>query len=196
MSRFQSNNSILKVRKTNWSLYALILMMVLCFAWLIEKNIILSSSLILGLGIFTLVILFFVGLLKPKIVFFILVGYVPFNRILVGDFGGFMTAVNVTNLLILIIIFGWFIKSYSSGTRLFAKNSLNLPIIFFCLFGCLSLIKGASFFGSDYLNTFVAPLKRWLTPIILYFLAVNLTKTGFLTATFTSFTTSIISEGF
>lgn len=176
MLNFHSKNSTLTVKRTPWLLYALILGMVLLFSWLIEKNINLPSLLIISVSIVSLIALFFVGITRPEIALFILTAYLPFNRILVGDFGGFTTAVNITNAIIFIIVIGWFVKAFNGHYRLFSKNTLSSPIILFCLFCLVSLIKGSLFAGSDYFMDFIVPLKRWLTPVFLFFLAVNVIR--------------------
>lgn len=173
----ENYKSALKVKKTNWALYGAVTAMALFFAWLIEKNAHIPASVILFTSIFALVIIFIAGVSNPKVAFFALTAYFPFNKVLGGDFGGFMTAINVTNILILIVMIGWFSKSFSSGGRLLTKNTLNLPIILFCLLGCASLVRGASFLGSSgYFEAFIIPLKRWLTPVFLFFLTVNVIK--------------------
>jgi O-antigen ligase len=170
-------NSQLQVSgKKNKGMYLFFGFVVLLFAWIINKDINIPSWLTITVGVATSFFLFFYGIKKPEFPFYVLVAYVPFNKMLSGTFGGFMTALNLTNILIFITIFCWFINGVGSNKRLFEQNPLNLWIFLFCLLGIFSVMRGGFYYGSRYLTEFIIPLKRWLTPVILYFISLNLIK--------------------
>lgn len=127
-------------------------------------------TLIGSLGLAMLV----VGLLRPEIPLLALVAYVPFNKVLPGDFGGVLTAFNLTNILMIIAIAGYVLKALAERQPLFERNALNLPVFLFCVLGGVSLIHGAlAGYGEAYTSLFIIPLKRWLTPILLFYVVYN-----------------------
>lgn len=131
--------------------------------------------------LFTLALIAFIfltvkGLQKPEYVIYALVAYVPFSKILVGDFGGAMSAVNFTNILTILALVTWTISSVSTGSKFYSRTSLDIPLLLFIIFGCLSLVRGAVFFGSNYFIEYLVPLKRWITPMLLFFIVYNVIK--------------------
>ncbi|RJP28762.1 MAG: O-antigen ligase family protein [Candidatus Omnitrophota bacterium] len=116
------------------------------------------------------------GFKKPEICIYALVTYVPFSKILVGDFGGMMTALNFTNILTIIMIVTWIFGNVSQNKKVYTRTSLDIPLLIFIFFGCFSLIKGTFYFGADYAFSFITPLKRWLTPLFFFFIVFNIVK--------------------
>lgn len=162
--------------KNNYFFILFISGLALSFAFLILKDIHLPSSLVLGLGILGIFILFLLSLKNLEFVFYIMLAYLPFNKELSGDFGGFLTGFNLTNIFIFILLFGLMVSSAFRKRKPYQRTSLDIPVMIFCLLGIISLIKGTLQFGSGYAENFIIPLKRWLTPIFLFFLASNTIK--------------------
>ncbi len=142
------------------------------FAVLVMKEVALPSSLILvfgGLGLFAL---FAVGLQSPEIPFYVLVAYLPFSRLLVGDFGTQATALNLTNIFTLGVFIAHVFRQGARGQAPFQSTPLNRMISLFCALGAAALIRAGWDYGSWYAWHYLIPLKRWLTPMFLYFLTL------------------------
>lgn len=155
--------------------YFITLFLVGVFTVIVHKNVSLPSMVIIPVGLLVILSLFVITFFNPFIPFLMLVAYVPFCRILVGDFGTGATALNFTNILIVIILFGWIARALT-GKRFFKHVALNIPIFILCLFAVISLLQGAFQYAGGYAEHFVIPLKRWLTPIFLYFISLNMIK--------------------
>lgn len=146
---------------------------VICaFAILIVKEVSLPPAVMLSVGVVGLFALLIVGLQSPELPLYVLVAYLPFSRLLTGDFGTNAYAFNMTNILT-----GWVLMSYglqriSSGQPLFQGTPLNVAVWLFCGLGTVSLVRAGSSYGSWYIWQFITPLKRWLTPVLFYFLAL------------------------
>ncbi|MBI4436483.1 MAG: O-antigen ligase family protein [Candidatus Omnitrophica bacterium] len=148
----------------------------LILAYVVNKEISLPLPAIVMGGILGGAALFFSTLFYPEIPFYVLVAYLPFSRTLQGNFGGLMTALNLMNILCLLAIFGYMspLKKEKVGT--FPKSALNFAVFLFALVGAISLIRGSWEYGAWYMEKFIIPLKRWLTPIFLYFLTLLIVR--------------------
>ncbi|MBI3321168.1 MAG: O-antigen ligase family protein [Candidatus Omnitrophica bacterium] len=130
-------------------------------------------ALLAGVGL----TVFVAGLLHPEIPLLALAAYVPFNKVLPGDFGGALMAFNLTNLFMAIAIIGYVLRQLVARRPMLEKSGLNLAVLLFCALGAASLIRGVvAGYGEEYAATFLIPLKRWLTPIVLFFLAFHLIR--------------------
>ncbi len=153
----------------------LMTVMALAFSYIILKDFIFPSWLMIAAVMVGGMCLFGAGINKPEVIIYVLVAYLPFSKVLAGDFGGFAMALNLTNLLMLFIFLVWMSGKFSAGEPLWLSTPLNLPIVFFTLAGCVSVIRG-NYFGSDYFWFAIVEFKRWITPILLYFLVLNTVK--------------------
>ena len=113
------------------------------------------------------ILLLIVALLNVNFVFYVLVFYVPFSDMLAGDYG---TAVNITNVLLVIIIFGLFSRSIREGGHFLIVTELDR------LIGVYLLLVFVSFFRASLTETMdwfilVTLVKRFMTPVVLYYLA-------------------------
>ena len=68
------------------------------------------------------ILLLIVALVNVNFVFYVLVFYVPFSQMLPGDYG---TAVNITNVLLVIIVFGLFFRSIREGGHFLVSTELD-----------------------------------------------------------------------
>ena len=142
------------------------------FAVLVMKEVSLPSWIIAAFGCVGLVMLLAIGMRSPEIPLYILIAYLPFSRVLVGDFGTEATAFNLTNLFIVWVLIGHLLHSMSKRQALFVRAPLNKWVWLFCLMGAASLVRSGWDYGSWYAEAFILPLKRWLTPMFLYFLTL------------------------
>jgi putative inorganic carbon (HCO3(-)) transporter len=182
IERTQQSNKDKTVIKNNRLFYSFIVIAVVILAWIINKDISIPSWLTISFGVFVTFILFFKGIKNPEIPFYVLAAYLPFNKILSGTFGGFMTALNLTNILILITFFCWVVNRGvgGNGTKDRAENKVRSGfhwlVFLFCFLGIFSVMRGGFYYGSRYLMEFIIPLKRWLTPVFLYFITLVIVK--------------------
>lgn len=165
-----------KRRAGNKTLYIAVVFAVLLLGWIVNKDVHIPSWLVILAGGMASFALFLSGIKKPEIPFYVLTAYLPFNKILSGTFGGFMTAINLTNILILITVFGLITRAMLAKEKLFANNGLNWWVLIFCLLGVFSVFRGSFYYGSRYLAEFIIPLKRWLTPVFLYYISLNVIR--------------------
>ena len=149
--------------------------MALAFSYIITKDVVVPSWIIVLSAFLGGMILFAAGVHNPQVVTYVLVAYLPFSKILVGDFGGLAMALNLTNLLMAFIFIVWITGRYAQEEPLWLSTPLNLPIIVFMLLGCLAVARGTSY-GTGYLWHAVIEFKRWLTPILMFFLVLNTVK--------------------
>ncbi len=159
--------------RINWKLFISLALVASVLAVLVQRQVELPSLVLLLSALVAFVFLAFQSISNPEVTIYALVIYLPFSKILVGDFGGMATALNFTNILTVLAIFGWIVSCVTKGVKFYERTSLDIPLIIFVLFGCLSLVRGSFFFGSHYFNEYLIPLKRWLTPIFLFFIVFN-----------------------
>jgi len=142
------------------------------FGVIIMKEIALPQPIILAMGGFGLLGLLMVGLQYPEIPLYVLVAYIPFSRLLVGNFGTQATAFNMTNILMGWVFMAHALRQMSRGQPLFQGTPLNRVILLFCLMGAASLMRASWSYGSWYAGAYIIELKRWLTPMGFYFLTL------------------------
>ena len=156
--------------RIQWNVLVGMGILILFMAFMVVKDFSLPSLIIIAAGALGGLALLFVTPSHPEIPFYLLVAYIPFNRILPCDFGGTF-ALNLTNILFLLVLLGGLSKSMREG-RLLQSTSLHFPILLFVLLGAVSLIRGSLEYGTGYAWQMITPLKRWLTTPFLYFLTL------------------------
>ena len=155
----------------------LFLMAICLMAWVSQEDIHVPTGVLLAIIGGSSLAMFVTGLMRPEIPLLALAAYLPFSRVLVGGFSGFAVAVNFTNVLMIIVIMGHVLQSLAQRRPLFERSAMNVPTFLFCVLGSISLIRGMTAgYAPDYASTFIIPLKRWLTPIVLYFLTFNIVR--------------------
>lgn len=101
--------------------------------------------------------------------------YAPFQKIMPGDFGGLLRAFNITNVILFFLFLGWISKGSlrDEGKIKFAK--FDVLILLFMFVSTLSLAYGYYLSGEAGVQSehLAYPLKRWLEPMIVYFIFVN-----------------------
>ncbi len=113
------------------------------------------------------ILLLIIALLNVNFVFYVLVFYIPFSDMLPGDYG---TAVNITNVLLVIIIFGLFFRSIREGGHFFVGTELDRLIGLYLLFTFISFFRASLRETMDWF-ILVTLVKRFITPVFLYYLA-------------------------
>lgn len=131
---------------------------------------------LLALGGMGMILLFLLSLARPEIPLYVMAAYLPFSKQLAGDFGGFMTAFNVTNMLLAIIILGWFTGTTTGRQPIFEGHRLHWPVGLMAGWGVLGFLVMTFKYGGWYFTGSLDELKRWLDPILLYFLFFHLVQ--------------------
>jgi putative inorganic carbon (hco3(-)) transporter len=135
----------------------------------------LPSILILLVGVPVMLALLAMGPSHPLPLLLVITVYVPFSKVFPGGFGGLMTGLNLTTLLIGTALLVWLLRSHP-GVFL-TPTPFNLPFLALALTLLLSLFVGASSFGVDFAADTLVIMKRWVDPFLLYILFVNLLRT-------------------
>jgi len=166
-----------QISKIGMSRQAIVGMGILvCFlGWVVIKGIVIPKPLLIIMSVAAGLYLLFKGISKPEIVTYALVAYLPFSRELAGDFGGMAMAFNFTNILMVFMLWAWMSGRYAMNEPMWLRTPLNLPITLFLALGLAAVIRG-NYFGPDYLGFAVIQYKRWITPILFYFLVLNTVK--------------------
>jgi len=139
---------------------------------LVVKEISLPSPVILMCALVGLFGLLMTGLQHPEMPLYVLVAYLPFSRLFVGDFGTGTFALNLTNILTLWVLGTYWLNRLSRGQTLFEGTPLNVAVWSFALLGGLSLVLAGMNYGAWYLWEFITPLKQWFTPVFFYFVTL------------------------
>ena len=157
--------------KISWKILVGFASLILALAYVVEKEVSLPAPIILLIALGGGAFLILNSLAGPEIPLYVLAAYIPFNYALPGTFGGTLTALNLTNLLCVVVMIGLLCRSMKRG-GFWLKSNLNVPILLFTLVGGVSLIWGSWAYGVWYLWAVIIPLKRWLTPLLFYFLTL------------------------
>src|SRR3990167_5729228 len=119
----------------------LLIMAIGFFGVLVMKEVSLPSSVVLAFGVLGLFALLAVGLQSPEIPLYVLVAYLPFSKVLVGDFGTQATALNLTNILCLWLFAAHVLRQMAKGQPIFAGTPLNRIVLAFALLGAAALLR-------------------------------------------------------
>ncbi len=157
--------------------YAVFFLIISVLAFLVFKEISLPRTITIPIIAGGVIALIFGSFTNPGYALLILTAYLPFSKILVGQFGTEFAGLNLTNALLLIVIFGWVFNASSKGEKILQQSSLNSAVIIFCVWGLFTVLRARYMYGSDYsLDSFFILFKRWVTPIFLYFIGLNMVK--------------------
>ncbi len=158
-------------------IYIIFLLIVGLFGYIVAKDISLPRETTLPFAILGVMAIFYLSFTKPQIALLFLTAYLPFSKVLIGQFGSRIVGLNLTNILLIIVIMGWIFNSVSNGKTLLVKSALNLMVALFCLWGLLSLFWAKYLYASYYdMESFFILFKRWITPIFLYYVTLNMVR--------------------
>jgi len=145
------------------------------FSLIVTKEVQVPKAALYGVMLISGLVVFVKGMKNPEIFTYVLVAYLPYSKVLVGDFGGLAQALNITNLLMGAIILSWVSGRYAEDEPKWLKTPMNAPIIAFILVGMLGISRGG-YYGEGYLAYAITEFKRWITPLAMYFLVLNTVK--------------------
>lgn len=108
---------------------------------------------------------------------FVFLLYIPFQKVLPGDFGGMARAVNFTNAFLLLLLLGWMARVATPVGAYVAKRVSGIGAILVLFLAVTSVSMAATALRHEGAMGYAlwADLKRWLMPFAIYFLV---TATG------------------
>jgi len=153
------------------------LILILVMGYLVETSRRFPTLFIGIVSVFGLFGFFVIGIRRPEIPLYLMVAYLPFSKLLAGDFGGAIMALNLTNLLFVVIIICFVANAATEGQLRFEPNRLHLPVILFAVWGFFSVVHSCMVYPStSYRLQAIAEYKRWMDPILIYFLFFHIVR--------------------
>ncbi len=127
-----------------------------------------------GIGIPAIII----GMMyDPNILLIAAALYLPFNLLLPGTFGGFAKAFNLTNVILVALFISLFVaKKQNTGRVYSTSRSVMAFLAAYLVLSLMAYVKGSLYHGINYLTVFIFPVKRWLTPVIVFYFFYKLVK--------------------
>ncbi|MHC4711773.1 MAG: O-antigen ligase family protein [Planctomycetota bacterium] len=111
-----------------------------------------------------------------ELLLFIFLLYIPFQKVLPGDFGGLAKAVNFTNVFLLLLVLGWLARIAAEKSWTSRPISLiGVMMVLFLGITSVSMAAAALRESGEMSYAIWADLKRWLVPFAVYFIV---TATG------------------
>jgi len=137
--------------------------------------VVIPQPLLVSLGLLSLIVVVFLAFENFFLVQLILVCYLPFSALLPGDFGGFLKAFNLTNILTVVIVVGWLARGGFRGERIYRPTRADALLAVFCALASVSLVRGLveAQMSAHVLDT----LKRYLTPFFYFYVFANNVRT-------------------
>lgn len=164
-------------KRTNYNVYIIFSVFVLMFGYIIAKGVSVPKPVIFLLSAGAFIGLFFSSFSNPVFSLLALIAYLPFAKEIIGNFGAEIVGLNLTNILLPIVILGWVSNSLKKRESTFTKSSLNVVVALFTLLGLFSVLRAKYLYGSAYaLENFFIGFKGWITPILLYYIGLNMVK--------------------
>lgn len=111
---------------------------------------------------------------------FIFLLYIPFQKVLPGDFGGTARALNFTNVFLLLLLVGWLTrilvveKSWKPKRWTYQGTA---AVIFLAITSASIAVEALRETG-DMRYSLLSDLKRWLTPLAVFFLAASVGRSS------------------
>jgi O-antigen ligase len=149
---------------------------ILALGYVVTAEVEIPSIVLGAVGMIAMAGLLMAGLRRPELPIYVMVAYLPFSKLLTGDFGGIMTALNLTNILLVTIMVCWFANTATEGKAFFEPHALHVPVLL--LTGWMFVSYGHEVIdsGPGYAFRYLDNVKRWLDPIVLYFLFFHIVK--------------------
>ena len=123
-------------------------------------------NIVAAIGLFLLLV---ASLFNAGLPYLILLLYVPFSQVLPGRFGGGIRAFNLFNMLFFIVLASLIVAAIKGKKRFFVSNPLTKWVIVLCVLSLLNYIFSSFRYGSGYGLSYIFFLKRWLDPLLLFF---------------------------
>lgn len=114
-------------------------------------------------------------MMDPNILLILATAYLPFNLLLPGLFGGIGLGFNLTNMVLFALLVSLFLaKKNNSRFTVSGSKAVMALLGAYIVLTLMSYVKGSLHFGMGYLLSHLIPIKRWLTPVIVFYLFYKL----------------------
>lgn len=161
----------------NIKLYILFFVLISVLVFILAKEISLPRAVTIPVAAIGLLAFIYTSFAKPSLSLLILTAYAPFAREIIGQFGTQIVGLNLTNFMIIFILIGWAFYASLHEQKIFTRASLNSLILIFCLWGFFSVLRAKLVYGESYdMDSFFILYKRWVTPILLYFIGLTMVR--------------------
>ncbi len=158
-------------------LYFLFFAMISVLVFILAKEISLPRVVTIPIAVIGVFAFIYTSFAKPHISLLILTAYAPFSRVITGQFGTQIVGLNLTNIMIIFIFIGWAFYASMNERELFTRASISPWILAFCVWGLFAVLRARVVYGEAYdMDSFFILFKRWATPILLYFLGLNIVR--------------------
>lgn len=132
------------------------------------RRIEIPREILIPAGVFTVIAAIYLAMENHYLLLLVLVSYMPFSKVMAGDFGGFMTGFNLTNILGGIVVIGWFVKRVIHEEPFYRYAPSDVPLLLYCFLVTLSIVRGG--ISNDYpVMDMVLEAKRYLTPFLFFY---------------------------
>jgi len=113
----------------------------------------------------------------PNILLIVAATYLPFNLLLPGTFGGLMKAFNLTNIVVFSLFVSLFLSKKQNTERYYSTSRVVMALLgAYIVLTLMAYVKGSLYHGIHYLMAFIFPVKRWLDPIVVFYLFYKMVK--------------------
>ena len=146
----------------------LVLLTTMIFVFIGYKDMSMPMLTYLLIGLIGLPAVAYGVIYDPEVLLIVAATYIPFNLLLPADFGGIQQALNGTNIVLIALILGWIFGKNKYSPASMGRNPAMYFVIMFVLFSIVAYVRGGIFHGEAYFLGMIFPLKRWLTPMILF----------------------------
>jgi len=166
-----------KETRPNYKGYVVFFIIILLLGIMVMQDVVLPRPLTLSIALIGFFGLLLSAFFQPLISLLALTAYMPFSIQFVGQFGSEIVGLNLTNILMLIAFIAWGLQALSHKDKIFGRNSLNVLIIVFALWGLMTIFRSKFIYGYSYqTEDFMVLFKRWITPMCLFFISFNMVK--------------------
>lgn len=158
-----------------WRTYALVILFALFLTGLVApyRSVHLPFGLMLTLGVIFCLICVKFSIEEYDRLMLLFCVFAPFQKVLPGDFGGFLQGFNVTNIFAFFLLLGWAVQTIRGQRRLYTRQAVDFPVLVFCFLGVISLFRRELYTGEQNILDSIFFMKEWLLPMIIYVIVVN-----------------------
>ncbi|MFC1577185.1 hypothetical protein ACFL3N_02475, partial [Candidatus Omnitrophota bacterium] len=107
--------------------------------------------------------------------YLMLVLYLPFTTVIPGRFGMHVRAFNMFNALFFIVMTGMIVEWIKKKRPFFVINPVTKYVTILFVLSVVNYVFSSFYYGGDYARYHLFVLKRWLDPMLLFFVTSVLT---------------------
>lgn len=162
-------------RGERWRTYAMVVVFALFLTALVApyRSVHLPMGLMLTLGVVFILVCIKFSIEEYNRLMLLFCVFAPFQKVLPGDFGGYIQGFNITNIFAFFLLLGWAIQTITHGRRFYVRHSIDTPVLIFCFLGIVSLFRRELYTGEQNILDSVFFMKEWLLPMAVYLIVIN-----------------------